>query len=71
MNRHNNGSAASVEAELCTQSKCTNCSNLLYDEEVMAGWTSNDSNLKTRLVIFFHSHWNIGSQIMNRCSVFG
>lgn len=41
-------SSAPVEVEMCTLSKCQACGNLLYDEEIMAGWTSDDSNLRTR-----------------------
>lgn len=33
--------------ELTSCSQCHNCSVLLYDEDIMAGWSSEDSNLNT------------------------
>ncbi|XP_063002090.1 DENN domain-containing protein 4B [Elgaria multicarinata webbii] len=36
-----------VEVLLSTCSRCQACSSLVYDEEVMAGWSSDDSNLNT------------------------
>ncbi|XP_053133428.1 DENN domain-containing protein 4B isoform X2 [Hemicordylus capensis] len=36
-----------VEVLLSTCSRCQSCRSLVYDEEVMAGWTSDDSNLNT------------------------
>ncbi|XP_006031022.1 DENN domain-containing protein 4B isoform X2 [Alligator sinensis] len=36
-----------VEILLSSCSLCQSCDALVYDEEVMAGWTSDDSNLKT------------------------
>ncbi|XP_075381045.1 DENN domain-containing protein 4B isoform X5 [Mycteria americana] len=36
-----------VEVLLSSCSRCQGCSALVYDEEVMAGWTSDDSNLNT------------------------
>jgi len=38
---------APMDVEICSLSKCPSCFNLLYDEEIMAGWTSDDSNLNT------------------------
>lgn len=32
---------------LTTCSQCHNCSNLLYDEDIMANWSAEDSNLNT------------------------
>lgn len=29
-------------------SQCRSCGVLVYDEEIMAGWTADDSNLNTR-----------------------
>ena len=29
-------------------SQCKNCSSILYDEEIIAGWTADDSNLNTK-----------------------
>jgi len=34
--------------DICSTSKCSNCHNLLYDEEIMAGWSLDDSNYNTR-----------------------
>ena len=34
--------------DICSTSKCGNCLNLLYDEEIMAGWSQDDSNYNTR-----------------------
>jgi hypothetical protein len=33
--------------EMCSTSKCPGCNNLLYDEEIMAGWATDDSNFNT------------------------
>ena len=35
--------------DICSTSKCSSCLNLLYDEEIMAGWSQDDSNYNTRL----------------------
>jgi hypothetical protein len=37
-----------VEVEMCSLSRCGACQQLLYDEEIMAGWTADDSNLNTQ-----------------------
>jgi len=34
--------------DICSTSKCGYCQNLLYDEEIMAGWSLDDSNYNTR-----------------------
>ncbi|XP_037914739.1 DENN domain-containing protein Crag isoform X2 [Hermetia illucens] len=36
-----------VLIQLTSCSQCHNCSVLIYDEEIMAGWTAEDSNLNT------------------------
>ncbi|KAM6331159.1 LOW QUALITY PROTEIN: DENN domain-containing protein 4B, partial [Alca torda] len=36
-----------MEVLLSSCSRCQGCGALVYDEEVMAGWTSDDSNLNT------------------------
>ena len=36
-----------VELLLSSASRCHNCSAILYDEEIMAGWQPEDSNLNT------------------------
>lgn len=38
---------ADVSIELTSCSQCHNCSLLLYDEDIMAGWSAEDSNLNT------------------------
>nr|XP_013797884.1 PREDICTED: DENN domain-containing protein 4B [Apteryx mantelli mantelli] len=37
----------SAQVLLSSCSRCQGCDSLVYDEEVMAGWTSDDSNLNT------------------------
>lgn len=37
-----------MEVEMSTCSRCTKCNRLIYDEEIMAGWSAEDSNLNTR-----------------------
>jgi len=41
-----------IEVDMCSLSLCHTCDNLLYDEEIMAGWTADDSNLNTMYVVF-------------------
>lgn len=41
------GDAAAPQVLLSSCSRCQGCGALVYDEEVMAGWTSDDSNLNT------------------------
>lgn len=36
-----------VEVQISSCSLCKTCDCLVYDEEIMAGWTSNDSNLNS------------------------
>ncbi|XP_059175124.1 C-myc promoter-binding protein-like isoform X1 [Physella acuta] len=36
-----------MEVEMSSCSRCTKCNRLLYDEEIMAGWSAEDSNLNT------------------------
>jgi len=36
-----------IKIQITSCSQCHNCSVLLYDEEVMAGWSAEDSNLNT------------------------
>lgn len=42
------GSRLALEASLTSCSQCNTCKCLLYDEEIMDGWTADDSNLNTR-----------------------
>lgn len=37
-----------LEAILGTCFQCIKCERFVYDEEIMAGWTADDSNLNTR-----------------------
>ena len=39
--------ASALEAVLCTCHQCVKCGRYLYDEEILAGWTADDSNLNT------------------------
>ena len=41
-----------IEVDMCSLSRCQTCDNLLYDEEIMAGWTADDSNLNTMYVAY-------------------
>lgn len=36
-----------LEVEISSCCRCSNCHCLLYDEEIMAGWSADDSNLNT------------------------
>ncbi|XP_046624010.1 C-myc promoter-binding protein isoform X2 [Neodiprion virginianus] len=36
-----------IELVLSTASRCHNCATIMYDEEIMAGWQPEDSNLNT------------------------
>ncbi|XP_067303833.1 DENN domain-containing protein 4B-like [Pseudorasbora parva] len=38
---------AAIEVLMSSCSLCRSCNSLVYDEEIMAGWTSDDSNLNT------------------------
>uniref|UniRef100_H3C7X0 DENN/MADD domain containing 4B n=1 Tax=Tetraodon nigroviridis TaxID=99883 RepID=H3C7X0_TETNG len=38
---------AGLEVLMSSCSLCRSCSSLVYDEEIMAGWTSDDSNLNS------------------------
>ncbi|CAB0035742.1 unnamed protein product [Trichogramma brassicae] len=45
--RDNEQERVAVELVLSSASRCHNCSAILYDEEIMAGWQPEDSNLNT------------------------
>lgn len=36
-----------MEIEISSCFRCNRCRALLYDEEIMAGWSADDSNLNT------------------------
>ena len=40
--------AAAMELIMTSCSLCKNCGAILYDEEIIAGWTAEDSNLNTK-----------------------
>lgn len=42
--------AVALEITMTTCSKCHNCASVLYDEEIMAGWVPDDSNLNTKCI---------------------
>ncbi|XP_058503689.1 DENN domain-containing protein 4B-like isoform X2 [Solea solea] len=42
-----NQEAAGLEVLISSCSLCRSCNSLVYDEEIMAGWTSDDSNLNS------------------------
>ncbi len=37
-----------MQVQMTSCSKCLNCQGILFDEEIMAGWTAEDSNLNTK-----------------------
>ncbi|TRY69064.1 hypothetical protein TCAL_04429 [Tigriopus californicus] len=37
-----------MEVQMTSCSECTSCRGVLYDEEIMSGWTAEDSNLTTQ-----------------------
>ncbi|XP_023265389.1 DENN domain-containing protein 4B [Seriola lalandi dorsalis] len=42
-----NQEGAGLEVSMSSCSLCRSCNSLVYDEEIMAGWTSDDSNLNS------------------------
>lgn len=44
---HRYSTKADVEIQLSTSSACNNCSEMMYDKDIMAGWSAEDSNLNT------------------------
>ena len=36
-----------IEVQITSASNCLSCNSVLYDEEIMAGWSAEDSNLNT------------------------
>lgn len=42
-----NQEGAGLEVLMSSCSLCRSCNSLVYDEEIMAGWTSDDSNLNS------------------------
>ncbi|XP_077372897.1 C-myc promoter-binding protein isoform X2 [Festucalex cinctus] len=47
INRFKPSPAYSIEVMMSSCSPCKTCDSLVYDEEIMAGWTANDSNLNS------------------------
>lgn len=44
---HRRSSKSDFEIQLSTCSPCHNCSELMFDKDIMAGWSAEDSNLNT------------------------
>ena len=44
---HSDSSPLCVQVLMSSCSLCRSCNSLVYDEEIMAGWTSDDSNLNS------------------------
>ena len=44
---HTYSKNSSVEIYLNTCSSCNNCGEMMYDKDIMAGWSAEDSNLNT------------------------
>ncbi|XP_022663000.1 C-myc promoter-binding protein-like isoform X2 [Varroa destructor] len=42
------GAVGNVHVWMSSCCQCVNCKSLVYDEEIMSGWTADDSNLKTK-----------------------
>lgn len=42
-----NASDCDIRVQITSCCQCHNCSVLIYDEEIMAGWSAEDSNLNT------------------------
>lgn len=40
-------SSESVEVTMCSCTRCPHCQALVYDEEIMTGWTADESNLNS------------------------
>ncbi|XP_019731468.1 C-myc promoter-binding protein isoform X3 [Hippocampus comes] len=47
INRFRPSPSYTVEVMMSSCSLCKTCDSLVYDEEIMAGWTANDSNLNS------------------------
>lgn len=45
---HGNAPGGSVHITISSCCQCVSCKSLVYDEEIMSGWTADDSNLKTK-----------------------
>ena len=39
--------ARRLQVQMSSCSLCRTCNSLVYDEDIMAGWTSDDSNLNS------------------------
>ncbi|XP_077451452.1 C-myc promoter-binding protein isoform X1 [Stigmatopora argus] len=47
INRFKPSPSYTIEVMMSSCSLCKTCDSLVYDEEIMAGWTANDSNLNS------------------------
>ena len=63
-----------ADVEMSSESKCSNCSNLMYDDEIMAGWSADDSNLNITCVawlnLFISSIYTCSSRQLIFCLAF-
>lgn len=48
-----------IELIMTTCSKCHHCCSLIYDEEIMAGWLPEDSNLNTKFVFQLNKYLTV------------
>lgn len=48
-----------IELIMTTCSKCHHCCSLIYDEEIMAGWLPEDSNLNTKFVFRLNKYLKV------------
>lgn len=45
--RKNNNTSADIDIQLTSCSPCHNCEAQMFDQDIMAGWSAEDSNLNT------------------------
>ncbi|XP_035447484.2 DENN domain-containing protein Crag isoform X3 [Spodoptera frugiperda] len=50
MSEHTTSENSSIVVHLSSCSQCHQCLAFLYDEDIMAGWAADDSNLNTRCI---------------------
>ena len=43
-----------LEVLMCSATVCEHCSSILYDEDIMSGWSAQDSDLNTALVALLY-----------------
>lgn len=47
-NKDSASAPVALNVVMTTCCKCNNCCSILHDEEIVAGWTPDDSNLNTK-----------------------